>query len=355
MIESLGVRQRIEQREDSLSPFAARSKMSRGRNRQEDHSPTRTAFQRDRDRILYCKAFRRLKHKTQVFIAPLGDHYVTRLTHTLEVAQVARSITRALNLNEDLAEAIALGHDLGHTPFGHVGEETLNRLCPGGFHHSEQSLRVVEKLEKDGRGLNLTFETRDGMLHHSKGKADVLGPGWGETATIEAEVCKIADVVAYINHDTADAIRSGMIGEEDIPRSVTLTLGHTVSQRIDNTICDIIEHSWAATGLLGAAMRPAIGMSTRVLEAVNEFRRFLFEKVYVPSAGNADSVCASQTVEKLYSYFERFPDELPPEFAARDDTIERKICDYIACMTDQYAVRAAEHLHERKPYPGVAH
>jgi len=340
----LGVRQRTEKREESLSPFAAQSKLSRGRQRYEEPCPTRTVFQRDRDRILYCKAFRRLKHKTQVFIAPSGDHYVTRLTHTLEVSQVARSITRGLNLNEDLAEAIALGHDLGHTPFGHVGEEMLNKLCPDGFHHSEQSLRVVDLLENEGRGLNLTHETREGILRHSKAKADVLGPGWGDAGTMEAEVCKIADVVAYINHDTADAIRAGLITEDDIPRSVSSTLGNSVSERINTTICNIIEHSWAATGTVTSTKHPSIGMSPNILDAVNAFRQFMFERVYVPSAKNEDSLNAMRVIEKLFHYLIEHPDDLPQEFAGRNDIQERKVADYIACMTDYYALRVAEKL-----------
>ena len=206
MISRLNIRQRAEEKEKSLSPYAVKSRSSRGRLRLEEPCPVRTAFQRDRDRIIHCNAFRRLKHKTQVFIAPLGDHYVTRLTHTLEVSQIARTIARALNLNEDLAEAISLGHDLGHTPFGHVGEDVLNELYHGGFRHNEQSLRVVDLLENDGRGLNLTWEVRDGILNHSKARAGILGEGWGKVNTLEGEVCKLADTVAYINHDIGDAI-----------------------------------------------------------------------------------------------------------------------------------------------------
>ncbi|MDP2952606.1 MAG: dNTP triphosphohydrolase, partial [Chloroflexota bacterium] len=201
-----GVRLWLEEREGNLSPYAARTRLSRGRERPEAPSSMRTEFQRDRDRILYAKAFRRLKHKTQVFIAPLGDHFVTRLTHTLEVAQIARSIARALNLNEDLAEAIALGHDLGHTPFGHVGEEVLNELFEGGFRHNEQSLRVVDRLENEGQGLNLTWEVREGILKHSKTRESIIGED--APATLEGQVCKLADIVAYINHDTSDAIRA---------------------------------------------------------------------------------------------------------------------------------------------------
>ncbi len=213
------VRQMLEEREECLSPFASKSKSSRGRLRPEKPSPLRLEFQRDRDRIIHCNSFRRLKHKTQVFIAPIGDHYVTRLTHTLEVSQIARTISRALNLNEDLTEAISLGHDLGHTPFGHTGEDVLNELYPGGFRHNEQSLRLVDFLENNGRGLNLTWEVRDGILNHSKTRViEIMGENWGKAGTLEGEVCKISDVVAYINHDIDDAIRAGIITEEDLPR-----------------------------------------------------------------------------------------------------------------------------------------
>src|SRR4030043_1645416 len=212
---NLNIRQRIEESENRLSPYASKSRLSRGRIRPEDPGPLRPAFQRDRDRVIHCKSFRRLKHKTQVFIAPLGDHYVTRLTHTLEVSQIARSISRALGLNEDLTEAISLGHDLGHTPFGHLGEEILNELCPGGFRHNEQSLRVVDFLEKYGQGLNLTWEVRDGILNHSKSYIGILDNGWSEVGTVEGRVVKIADIVAYINHDVSDALRAGIITERE--------------------------------------------------------------------------------------------------------------------------------------------
>ena len=220
MIEDLKIRQWLEAREEALSPCAVKSRDSKGRARPEPPDPVRTAFQRDRDRIIHCKSFRRLKHKTQVFIAPLGDHYVTRLTHTLEVAQIARTIARALNLNEDLTEAIALGHDLGHTPFGHTGEDVLNELYPEGFAHNAQSLRIVDLLEKDGRGLNLTWEVRDGIARHSKSSVGVLGEHWGEVATLEGEAVKISDLVAYVNHDIGDAIRANVLDEDELPREV---------------------------------------------------------------------------------------------------------------------------------------
>ncbi len=241
MISRLNIRQITEEREESLSPYAAKSRLSQGRFKPEEPCPIRTAFQRDRDRVIHSKAFRRLKHKTQVFITPQGDHYVTRLTHTLEVSQITRTIARALNLNEDLAEAISLGHDLGHTPFGHVGEDALDGLYPHGFRHNEQSLRVVDLLEKDGQGLNLTWEVRDGIVNHSKVRADIQREGSGEASTLEGQVCKIADAIAYINHDIGDAIRAGIVTENDLPLSAVTELGRFHSQRTNTMVCDITD------------------------------------------------------------------------------------------------------------------
>jgi len=343
MVHELGIRQQIEEREESLSPYAAKSKFSRGRLRWEEPCPIRTCFQRDRDRIIHSKAFRRLKHKTQVFIAPLGDHYVTRLTHTLEVSQIARTISRALNLNEDLSEAIALGHDLGHTPFGHIGEEVLNELYPGGFRHNEQSLRVVDLLEKDGQGLNLTWEVRDGILKHSKGEAAILGEEWEDMSTLEGQVCKLADVIAYVNHDIGDAIRAGIISENDLPEQAVKILGHTHSQRINTLVCDIVNCSWPVSKLSSLA-KPIIAMSPEVLRATNSLRQFLFDKVYNPSLATKEAAKARKTLHLLYSYFLKHEDKLPPEFASLDDTGERKVVDYIAGMTDQYALRLAEEI-----------
>ncbi len=343
MISQLNIRQLIEEREESLSPCAVKSKSSRGRLRYEESCPIRTAFQRDRDRIIHTKAFRRLKHKTQVFIAPLGDHFVTRLTHTLEVAQIARTIARALNLNEDLTEAIALGHDLGHTPFGHVGEDVLNELYYQGFRHNEQSLRVIDRLEKDGSGLNLTREVRDGILKHSKTKADILRQDWGEMHTLEGEVVKIADAIAYINHDIGDAIRAGIITESDLSPSAVTLLGHSHSQRINTMVCDIIEYSWAVRG--GDAMpHPAIGMSSQILEATNTLRDFLFDRVYSVSSAAEEAERAREVIRSLYEYFNKYEDKLPPEYSACGDEIARRVVDYIAGMTDQYALRVAEEL-----------
>ena len=304
----------------------------------------RTEFQRDRDRIIHSKAFRRLKHKTQVFIAPLGDHYVTRLTHTLEVSQIARSISRALNLNEDLTEAISLGHDLGHTPFGHVGEEVLNELYPKGFRHNEQSLRVVDCLENDGKGLNLTWEVREGILKHSKSsKQDILGDMWDLPATLEAQICRLADSVAYINHDIGDAVRAGLITEDDLPQSAIAILGKSHSKRIDTMVCDIIDQSWSATGLDDTKKTPIITMSPEVLEAANNLRHFLFQRVYEVQVSRKETEKAKQVVRFLYCYFVDNPDKLPKEFAS-GDAAERGIVDYIAGMTDNYALTLASEL-----------
>jgi dGTPase len=343
MVDRPNIREQAEKKEEALSPYAAKSKFSGGRLRWEEPCPIRTSFQRDRDRIIYSKAFRRLKHKTQVFIAPLGDHYVTRLTHTLEVSQIARTIARALNLNEDLTEAIALGHDLGHTPFGHIGEEMLNELYQGGFRHSEQSLRVVDLLEKEGQGLNLTWEVRDGILNHSKGQAEVLGEGWGDVNTLEGQICKIADIVAYVNHDVEDAIRAGIICQEDLPELAVATLGHAHSQRINTLVCDIIDYSWPVSGN-GEVGKLSMGMSPEVVRATNVLRQFLFDRVYYPSLAAEDAVKAREVLRLLYCYFLKHEDKLPRELAALPDSKERKVIDYIAGMTDQYALRLAEEI-----------
>ncbi len=342
MIGQLNIRQRAEEKEERLSRYAVKSRSSRGRPRLEEPCPVRTAFQRDRDRITHCKAFRRLKHKTQVFIAPVGDHYVTRLTHTLEVSQIARTIARALNLNEDLAEAVSLGHDLGHTPFGHVGEEVLNELYHGGFRHNEQSLRVVDLLEKDGRGLNLTWEVRDGILNHSKTGVDILG-GLGKVNTLEGEVCKLADAVAYINHDIDDAIRAGIITENDLPLSAITILGRFHSQRINTMVCDIIDYSWGASGY-DTMDNSTIGMSPQVLEATNSLREFLFDRVYNLRSAQQEAEKARGAIRLLYKYFTGHEDQMPSEYCFYGDEIEQRVVDYIAGMTDQYALRLVEEL-----------
>jgi len=343
MINRLNIRQIAEGKEASLSPYAVKSGASRGRLSPEEPCPIRTAFQRDRDRIIHCKAFRRLKHKTQVFIAPLGDHYVTRLTHTLEVSQIARTIARALNLNEDLTEAISLGHDLGHTPFGHAGEAALNELYHGGFRHNEQSLRVVDILEKDGRGLNLTWEVRDGILNHSKTMVDILGPGWGKVNTREGEVCKLADMVAYINHDIDDAIRAGIITNKDLPLSAITVLGVSHSRRVNTMVSDIIDYSWAASGY-NTNGNPTIGMSRHILEATNNLRDFLFDRVYNLHSAQEETAKARGVVRLLYQYFTEHEDKLPAEYRLYSDEMEQGVVDYIAGMTDRYALRMVAEL-----------
>ncbi len=342
------VRARLEKEEEQrLSPYAARSRLSRGRVVEERPSPVRTEFQRDRDRIIHSKAFRRLKHKTQVFIAPLGDHYVTRLTHTLEVSQIARTISRALKLNEDLTEAIALGHDLGHTPFGHVGEDVLNELLPGGFRHNEQSLRVVEVVENGGQGLNLTWEGRDGIVHHSKPREGLMGQVDSGGNTIEAKVCKLADGVAYINHDIGDAIRAGLISEDDLPRVAVDRLGRSSSERINTLVLDVVDNSWAVTGESGPGMRlgiSAITMSPSILEAADTLRDFLFREVYEKTGQDELARKAREVVRFLYGYFIEHPGELPAEMRAQSGGAERKVVDYIAGMTDQFCLTTAAQL-----------
>ena len=342
----LGVRQLLEEREESFSPFAQKSRLSKGRLKLETPSPVRTEFQRDRDRILHCKAFRRLKHKTQVFIAPTGDHYRTRLTHTLEVSQIARTITRALNLNEDLAEAISLGHDLGHTPFGHIGEDVLNELYPQGFRHNEQSLRVVDLLENEGRGLNLTWEVRDGIVNHSKSRAQVLGGEWGKVGTLEGDIVKLGDIVAYINHDIDDAVRAGIITEKSLPKSATRVLGASHSARINTMVCDIIEFSWAASGRKGTKKGSAIniGMNEKVREATNTLRDFLFANVYNVQSAQEESEKARVLLRRLYKYLVKHVKTLPTEYRLHGDDKSRWVIDYIAGMTDQYAQKIAGEL-----------
>ncbi|MCY4528893.1 MAG: deoxyguanosinetriphosphate triphosphohydrolase [Chloroflexi bacterium] len=333
------VRHRLELREESYSPFAARSKDSQ-REQRESPSDVRTEYQRDRDRIVHSKAFRRLKHKTQVFIAPSGDHYVTRLTHTLEVSQIARTIARALNLNEDLAEAIALGHDLGHTPFGHVGEKEVDDLHPAGFTHASQSLRIVEKLERKGRGLNLTFDVRQGIASHSKPRGDVMGGAVPGDLTLEAQIVRLSDAIAYLNHDLADAFRAGVLKSEDLPKVVTERLGDRHSKRIDSMVTDIVSASWDAAGENGLDPRPSIRMSGEMRETVNVLREFMFERFYVPKDQGAEGVAAREIVRLLYRHFDDNRSTIPGEY--HDE--ERAVVDYIAGMTDQYAIRMAERI-----------
>ena len=336
------VRKRLEEREQSLSPYAAHSYESRGREKPEPPSSVRTEFQRDRDRILHCKAFRRLKHKTQVFIAPVGDHFVTRLTHTLEVAQIARTIARGLNLNEDLAEATALAHDIGHPPFGHAGEQALADLLPEGFRHAEQSLRVVEKLEQ----LNLTWETRDGIVNSSKVREDIFAEGWGTPSTLEGQIVKVSDAVAYINHDIADALRAGVIEEDELPEEVSTVLGMRHSERIDTLVSDIIEYSWAATGEVAGVEGDAIkiGMSDTVSSAANTLREFMFQRVYLWEGRREEAEQAKRVVSVLYKHFMTNPEEVQTEFGIPSDPLWRRVADYVSGMTDQFALATAERL-----------
>ena len=339
----------MSERERSLSPYAARAETSPGRDRPEAPSPTRSEFQRDRDRILHTKSFRRLKHKTQVFIAPLGDHYATRLTHTLEVTQIARTIARALNLNEDLAEAIAMGHDLGHTPFGHVGEYAMDELHPGGFRHSRQSLRIVEQLEKDGNGLNLMWETRQGILNHSKPRGDFLGNGLFDALSLEGQICRISDAVAYLNHDLADSFRAGILTPDTLPREVSEILGETHSRRIDAMVSDIVETSWDATGDTYASQAPMIGMSEMARESFYTLREFMFDNVYLPESDGALGKTAEDIIGLLYSHFRANRNEIPKEYGQRSKSEDMAVVDYISGMTDHYAIRVAERIR-----PGIA-
>jgi dGTPase len=339
-LTSSDIRLMLEEREGRLSPHAARSRATGGRVRSEEPCPMRTEFQRDRDRIIHTKSFRRLMHKTQVFIAPAGDHYRTRLTHTLEVSQIARSIARALNLNEDLTEAISLGHDLGHTPFGHMGEDVLDNLYPGGFRHNEQSLRVVEVLENEGRGLNLTWEVRDGILNHSKNWTDILDEDAGLASTLEGRICKIADAVAYINHDIDDAIRAGIIGDSDLPSYVVRLLGGTNRERINSLIVDIVGYAQKTAVDSGGA--PRIGMSPVVHEAANELRQFLLKRVYCETGDDAEQ--AREVVRDLYQYLVGNAGELPEEYRLLHGDVERSVVDYISGMTDRYALETYRDL-----------
>ena len=323
------IREQLELREiEYLSPYATLSKDSRGRDRAEEECDIRPVFQRDRDRILHCKAFRRLKQKTQVFLLPKGDHYRTRLTHTLEVSQNARTIAKALRLNEDLVEAIALGHDLGHTPFGHAGERALDEVCPLGFQHNEQSVRVVERLEKQGEGLNLTWEVRDGILNHKSA---------GTPHTLEGQIVRLSDKIAYINHDIDDAIRGGVLKEEDIPKTYREILGNSTRVRLDTMIHNVIINSMD---------QPEIRMSPEVEQATMALRAFMFENVYKNPVAKGEEEKAINMVTNLYEYYWKHIRLLPDQFLEmleeEGGTPERIVCDYIAGMTDTYAIKKFE-------------
>ncbi len=344
------VRKVIEETESKvLATSACLSTDTQGRRYDETPCPIRTAFQVDRDRILHSKAFRRLKYKTQVFLAPEGDHYRTRLTHTLEVSQIARTMARALRLNEDLTEAIALGHDLGHTPFGHAGERVLDDLLPGGFHHVHQSLRVVESLEKGGAGLNLTWEVRDGIALHSKGRGKLLGkPGHALPATLEGQLVRLADVIAYVNHDLDDAIRAGLIGRQDIPEDLRQQLGENHSQRIDTMVSDLIkttlEHDCEV-----------VQLSKPVAEGVTALREWLFANVYHADPVEAEFRKASRVLRELFDYFIERPRDLI-SCGARlvpEDEPAVSVGDFIAGMTDRYAMNLYQRLFLPQPWKAV--
>lgn len=334
------IREQLEAREyDVLSPAAQKSAETAGRVHPEDACEYRTAFQRDRDRIVHAKSFRRLMHKTQVFLSPEADHYRTRLTHTLEVMQIARTAARALFLNEDLCEAIALGHDLGHTPFGHAGEAVLRECFSPDFSHAAQSLRVVDRLERDGRGLNLTFEVRDGIRRHT---GDALA------VTAEGRIVKFADRIAYINHDIDDAVRAGVLSENEIPRDLCGILGDSHKKRIDTMVSSLIR---ASTGSAEIRMEDDIG------EAMLALRAFLFDRVYFNPDAKQDEDKAMTMLSELYAYFVRHPERMPREFLPSqddDETVERHVCDYIAGMTDRYAIRVYSDIHIPKKFRGFS-
>ena len=332
----MNIRETFEEREfQTLSPHAAHSRNSRGRERYEPECDIRTVYQRDRDRILHSKAFRRLKDKTQVFLSPQGDHYRTRLIHTLEVSQTARTVARALKLNEDLVEAIALGHDLGHTPFGHAGEAALNAIHPGGFRHAEQSVRVVEVLEKEGKGLNLTWEVRDGILNHRTA---------GSPSTLEGQVVRLCDKISYIHHDMDDSIRAGLLSEDDIPITLRVVLGDTCRERLNTLIHDMVESS------LG---KDSIRQSPEMAEAMKLLRELMFANVYRSSVAKKEEVKAKRMLTELYEYYTEHPDQLSGEYQRlieRGEKKEQVVCDYISGMTDQYSIHKFQEIYVPKSW-----
>lgn len=339
------IRERLEAREEELSPYAVRSARCRGRKIAEAPSPLRTEFQRDRDRIVHTNSFRRLKHKSQVFIAPLGDHYVTRLTHVIEVAQIGRTIARALNLNEDLVEAAALGHDLGHTPFGHIGEAVLNRLLTGGFHHSRHSVRIVETLEKDGQGLNLTQEVVEGIRHHSKPQGEFLDAASVAGLTLEAQVVRLADALAYLAHDIGDAVRAGALDPSDLPRDVVETLGETHGERVDTLVRDVVAASWDASGEAPPRSgQPWVHMSGPVGKVTTSLRNFMFERCYLPISESREGRRAADIVELLFNRYARYPDDVPEKLRQLSGSPEQAAADFVCGMTDNYALTRAEQV-----------
>lgn len=333
------IREQLEAREcEYLSPYATRSNQSKGRQRPEEQCDIRPVFQRDRDRILHSKAFRRLKDKTQVFLTPEGDHYRTRLTHTLEVSQNARTIAKALRLNEDLVEAIALGHDLGHTPFGHAGERALNRVCPYGFIHSEQSVRTVEYLEKDGQGLNLTFEVRDGIRNHQTACMP---------ATLEGKIVRLSDKIAYIHHDMDDAIRAGLLSDSDVPKTIGEVIGYTTRERLDHFIHDIVVNSEG---------KDDICMSPPVEQAMKALRCFMFERIYQNPIAKGEEGKAEKLIEALYEYYLKHMELLPEDLLSlmERENVPREVivCDHVAGMSDRFAIATYEEIYIPKNWHG---
>ena len=330
------IRENLEQWEkDYLSPYASLSVNSKGRLRPEEQCDIRPVFQRDRDRIIHCKAFRRLKDKTQVFLTPEGDHYRTRLTHTLEVSQTARTIAKALKLNEDLVEAIALGHDLGHTPFGHAGERALNRVCPFGFEHAEQSVRTVDILEKDGKGLNLTYEVRDGIRNHQT---------IGKPHTLEGKIVRLSDKIAYIHHDMDDAQRAGIISEDDIPVTLRMLLGYTTRERLNTFVHDVIENSLE---------QDTIKMSAEIYEAMMDLRALMFQNVYENPTAHKEEEKVVKMLTELYEYYVEHPEAMSTEYReliVRGEKKEQAVCDYLSGMTDQYSIRKFREIYIPKAW-----
>lgn len=326
----MNIRESLEEREQEfLSPYAAHSRESRGRERPEEECDIRTVYQRDRDRILHCMAFRRLKDKTQVFLAPHGDHYRNRLTHTLEVSQTARTVAKALRLNEDLVEAIALGHDLGHTPFGHAGERALDKLNPMGFAHYKQSVRVAQVLEKKGRGLNLTWEVIDGILNHRTS---------GRPATLEGQVVRLCDKISYIHHDMDDAHRAGLISEDDIPITIRMLLGYTIRERLNTLIHNIVENSQG---------KDTIQMSEEVYQAMMDLRKIMFQNVYLNPKAKKEEAKAIDMLSKLYEYYMEHPQKMSKEYVnliATGTSLNQAVCDYLSGMTDQYSMQKFQEI-----------
>jgi dGTPase len=343
------IREQLEDDEERvLSPFASKSRSSRGRDRPEPPDETRPIYQHDRDRIIHSKAFRRLSGKTQVFLAPEGDHYRNRLTHTLEVAQIARTVTRALRLNESLTEAIVMGHDLGHTPFGHAGEKVLARLMPDGFHHVKQSLRVVEVLEREGRGLNLSAEVRDGILKHSKGKGHIISDNPNLLAmTLEGQIVRISDIVAYVNHDLDDAIRGKVLGADEVPSSILKVLGRSHGERIARMVNDMVRSSRLEE-------KRQIRMSEEVLGSLIDLRDFLYERVYERPEIRREFERAQRIIGELWAYFHENQDEFRtrhwPKGLPEDESVSRAIADFITGMTDRYALRIYEEYFLPRPW-----